>query len=179
MSAQPFLSEIMIIGATFPPAGWAHCFGQTLPISSNNALFALLSSTYGGDGTNTFGLPDMRGRAAIDDGLGIGSLFSRGQMAGAERVTLTKAELPVHTHDVQPLNATSTVLNNTNRGPNGQVPNFFNANFYTSTPPSSSTTIGSQVILPNEGGNQAHENMQPWIAMNYCISLQGIFPPRD
>ncbi|QCX26990.1 phage tail protein [Nocardioides jishulii] len=172
MSDQ-FVGEIRSFPFNFPPTGWAFCNGQLLPISQNTALFALLGTTYGGDGRSTFALPNLQGSAAMAPGQGPGlSEHFLGETGGVESVTLLESEMPVHTHTVRvsPDEATS-------RTPS--------ANAALATPPEGDLygTGGSEVAMAPEtlaptGGSLPHNNMQPYLTMNYCIALQGVFPPR-
>lgn len=162
--SDPFIGEIMLLPYNFAPRGWAFCNGQLLPISSNTALFSLLGTTYGGDGRTTFGLPDLRGRAAISSGTGPG-LSNRplGQRGGQEDVTLTTPEMPAHDHDIV-LGAGGP-----SSGTGGQHPQISNL----------STNSGDSISTSGVGGGQAHNNMPPFLALNYCIALVGIFPSRS
>jgi len=168
LMAEPFLSEIRIFSFNFAPRGWALCNGQFLPINQNQALFALLGTTYGGNGQTTFALPDYRGRVPIHSGDG----HTLGERGGAQAHTLTQQELPAHTHMV---NATSNSASTT-------VPT---GNFLADTKPSElyNAADGGVAMSPsmvtNVGGSQPHENRQPFLAVNFCIALQGIFPSPD
>jgi microcystin-dependent protein len=161
--AEPFLSEIRIFSFVFAPKGWALCNGQLLPINQNQALFSLLGTTFGGDGRVNFALPDLRGRVPIH----VGSGHTLGERGGEQAHTLSIAELPEHTHVA---NASST---------NGDTPFAANhvlakaLNVYTT--PTNLTPIHPQTIT-NVGGSQAHLNMEPFLTLNFCIALQGIFP---
>ena len=161
--AEPFLSEIRIMSFAFAPIGWALCNGQELPINQNQALFSLLGTTFGGDGRVTFALPDLRGRTPIH----VGSGHTLGERAGAQAHTLSIAELPTHTHALygNAQNATTPV-------PTGNVLAAAN-NLYRGASDLASLTPGSAT---NTGGSQAHQNMQPFLTLNFCIALQGIFP---
>lgn len=168
MGAQPFLGEIQIVGFNFAPKGWAMCNGQLLSISQNTALYSLLGTTYGGDGTTTFALPDLRGRFPIHAAAGNGPGLSNrdmGEVGGQESVTLLTSEMPQHTHGLP------AAGEQTSDRPGGLVPakggNYGTANSGPSMAP-------SQV----SGGNQPHENMPPYLGMNFIISLEGIFPAR-
>jgi microcystin-dependent protein len=164
--SEPFLSEIRIMSFNFAPKGWAQCNGQFLPINQNQALFALLGTTYGGDGRVTFALPDLRGRAPIHEGSG----HTLGEKGGEQAHTLTLSELPLHTHL---LNAnTGSGQNN----PPGAVLGKAAANMY--GPASALATMGPNSVL-NVGGSQAHLNMQPFLTLTFCIALQGIFPSQN
>jgi microcystin-dependent protein len=163
--AEPFLSEIRLFSFGFPPKGWAFCNGQLLPINQNQALFSLLGTTYGGDGRTNFGLPDLQGRAPIHMNNG----FTLGQRGGEQGHTLSSSELATHTHT---LNATNNngAVNNPNNDFIGAVNNMF-------TPSGANLTL-DQTSVTTVGGSQAHLNMQPFLALNYCIALQGIFPSQ-
>ena len=164
--SEPFLSEIKIMSFNFPPRGWALCNGQLLPINQNQALFALLGTTYGGNGQTTFALPDLRGRVPLHMGNG----FILGGAAGQEFHTLTQSETPAHNHFANVVNANADVIVPTN--------NFLGAsnNLYQPGPPN--TTLAPNTIT-NVGGSQPHENRQPFTVLNFCIALQGIFPSRN
>lgn len=171
--AEPFLSEIRIMSFGFAPRGWALCNGQILPINQNQALFSLLGTTFGGNGTVNFALPDLRGRVPISFGEG----HTIGERAGQEAHTLTISELPTHTHVAfakAPVNGTANVNN-----PSGQYfSNSAPAELYNS----GAGNPGLQTPVPgtvtNTGGSQAHLNMQPTLTLNFCIALQGIFPSQ-
>ena len=175
--ADPFVAEIRIFPFNFPPKGWAFCDGQLLPISQNTALFSLLGTTYGGDGKSTFALPDLQGSAAMHPGQGPGlSLYDLGQTGGSQFVTLIQSEMPSHFHNVGMANAgngdSPTPVGNTWAGvPSGR--GFLNT--YHSGPPTAKMLASS--ILP-AGGSQPHNNMQPYLTLNFCIALQGVFPAR-
>ena len=162
--AEPFLSEIRIMSFIFAPKGWALCNGQLLPINQNQALFSLLGTTFGGDGRVNFALPDQRGRTPIH----VGSGHTLGEKGGEQAHTLSIAELPTHTHVV---NASSTATNGV-ATPNG---NFLGGGNNVYHAPSNLTTMTAATIT-NVGGSQAHLNMQPFLTLNFCIALQGIFP---
>ena len=161
--AEPFLSEIRIMSFNFPPKGWAFCNGQLLPINQNQALFSLLGTTYGGDGRVNFALPNLQGRVPIHTGAG----HTLGQGAGASSVTISMQEMPQHIHGMQasktnanvldPVNAVLAAVNNGYRGP-------------------TNLTTLNPLSVTNTGGSQAHTNMQPYLVLNFCIALQGIFP---
>ena len=162
--AEPFLSEIRLMSFNFAPKGWAMCNGQLLPINQNQALFSLLGTTYGGDGRVNFGLPDNRGRTPIH----VGNGHTLGEKAGEQAHTLTTQEMPTHAHNVQ----VTGVANVPAANPSGKVLGpgnnmYGNQGTLTTLHPS---TIG------NTGGSQAHLNMQPFLTLNFCIALQGIFP---
>lgn len=172
MSDQ-FVGEIRIFGCNFAPAGWALCNGQLLPISQNTALFSLLGTFYGGDGRSNFALPNLQGNVAINFGQGPGlSDYVIGEIGGEEDVTLLQTEIPQHNHAAQ-CNSSST----DSAAPGGEVwaPEVAGSNLYS---PSGGAPMAVS-SLPNVGGNQPHNNMQPYLVLNYCIALQGIFPPRS
>ena len=162
--AEPFLSEIRIMSFSFAPKGWALCDGQSLPINQNQALFSLLGTTFGGDGRVNFALPDLRGNVPIH----VGNGHILGEKSGNQSVTLNIQQLPTHTH---PLNAldTSGTLGNPKSNLLAQV-----ANAYTQM--AGNLTTLSPATVSNVGGNQAHQNMQPFLTLSFCIALQGIFP---
>jgi microcystin-dependent protein len=164
--ATPFLGELKIISWNFAPKGWALCNGQLLPINQNQALFSILGTTYGGNGTTTFALPDLRGRVPIHVGQG----FTQGQAAGQEFHTLTQSEMPMHTHiaNANSGNATTPI-------PTGNLLGAGN-NMYAQ--PTNLVTLDPSSVT-NVGGSQPHENRQPFLVLNYCIALTGIFPSRN
>jgi microcystin-dependent protein len=169
--SDPFVAEIRIFPFNFPPTGWAWCDGQLLPISQNTALFSLLGTTYGGDGKSTFALPDLQGRAAMHQGQGQGSLYDLGQTGGSDAVTLLASEMPTHNHNVQ-----------VSQVPADQpVP----TNLLTATTTSDNVYGPAQNLQPMApealapaGGDQPHNNLQPYLTLYFCIALQGVFPPR-
>jgi microcystin-dependent protein len=162
----PFLGELKLISWNYAPRGWALCNGQFLPINQNQALFSLLGTMYGGNGQTTFALPDLRGRVPLHSG---GS-FTQGTSFGEESHTLTLSELPAHNHFVRASDAAAT-----DAAPGGAAlassPNTY-------VPFGNPTTIHPGTI-GNVGGGQAHENRQPFLALNWAIALQGIFPSRN
>jgi len=149
------------------PKGWATCDGQLLPINQNQALFSLLHTTYGGDGRVTFGLPDLRGRAPIH----VGSGFSLGQKAGEQSHTLSIAELPAHPHTLQGTSTTGTL--------NSGVTNVLGVSQAPIYAGPSNLLVINPGSVTNVGGGQAHQNMQPYLTINFCIALQGIFPSQN
>jgi microcystin-dependent protein len=179
MSDQ-FVAEIRIFPLNFAPTGWAFCDGQLMPISQNTALFALLGTTYGGDGKSTFGLPNMQDNAPMQPGTSTGlSQRFLGEASGVETVTLLQSEMPFHTHSVQAANVNGNTDQPTGaalsrgqfsfQGNSGSVPYYF-----TGAP---ATMMAPQAIAP-AGGGLPHSNMQPYLTLNFCIALQGIFPQR-
>lgn len=170
--SEPFLAEVRLVGFNFAPRGWAFCDGQILPINQNQSLYSLLGTTYGGDGRTSFALPDIRGRTPIHVGEG----HRLGQKSGEETHTLAANEMPQHRHLFQ---ATSTSANQpTNAG--AVLARTTAADIYRDSDlsPQGLTNLRSGTIT-NVGGGQAHENMQPYLAVNYCIALQGLFPSRN
>jgi microcystin-dependent protein len=173
MSDQ-FVAEIRIFGFNFAPTGWALCNGQILPISQNTALFSLLGTTYGGNGQSTFALPNMEGSAPMHPGQGPGlSLHDLGEQSGAEFTTLLESEMPNHPHTFQAF-ATPADLKEPQAG--AVLTRTQNGALY-------NTTVSNLVqmapqALPPAGGSLPHNNMMPYLTLNFCIALQGIFPPR-
>ncbi len=165
--AEPFLSEIRIVSFGFAPQGWALCNGQLLPINQNQALFALLGTTYGGNGQTNFALPDFRGRTPIH----VGSGHTLGERGGEQAHTLSISELPTHVHVANA--STSAVSVNDPRAPNAALGSTRPNEQYQS--PSNLVAMNAGTIAP-VGGSQAHLNMQPFLVLNFVIALQGIFP---
>ncbi len=174
--SSPFLAEIRIFGFNFAPRGWAFCNGQIMPISQNTALFSLLGTTYGGDGKSNFALPNLQGAAPMQAGQGSGlSLRNLGQTGGAQTVTLLETETPAHSHGVVGV-----------AGAGGQGPaanttwsdaNQRGVSAYTAS--SAQNVPMSPQSLSVAGGSQPHNNMMPYLVLNFCIALQGIFPARN
>jgi microcystin-dependent protein len=173
--ADPFVAEIRILPYSFAPKGWAFCLGQLIPISQNTALFALLGTVYGGDGKSNFALPDLKGSAAMMPGDAGGGLSGRqlGEIGGTETETLLISEIPVHTHT---LKTTSEDANDDDPG-NAAWATSVGMPMYQSVSAGNLVTMAPQ-ILPPAGGSLPHNNMQPYLAMNFCIAMQGVFPPR-
>ena len=171
--ADPFVAEIRIFPFNFAPKGWAFCNGQLLPISQNTALFSLLGTTYGGDGKSTFALPNLQGSAPLHPGQGSGlSLYDLGQMGGSETVTLLESEIPAHNHAMRC--ATQDTADVGIVSNNSSYAQAVGGNPYQT---SSNTTLALEAIAPT-GGDQPHNNMQPYLTLNFNIALQGVFPPR-
>lgn len=171
--AEPFLSEIRIFSFNFPPKGWAFCNGQLLPINQNQALFSLLGTTYGGDGQTNFALPNLRGRAQIHMGNG----HTLGEAAGSSAVTVNIQQLPTHTHFLNNNMAVVDANLNANVGdPGGH--NWANTGKTQWTTSAPNAAMNPQAV-GNVGGSQPHTNMQPYLVLNFCIALQGIFPSQN
>jgi microcystin-dependent protein len=170
---DPFVAEIRIFPFNFAPKGWAFCDGQVMPLSQNTALFSLLGTTYGGDGKSTFALPDLQGSAPMHPGQGPGlSLHDLGEVGGSETVTLLESEMPAHSHTTQASQADAT-----ERTPDGQLPaTGIGVGQYAA--PGALTALSDHALSP-AGGDQPHNNMQPYLTLSFCIALQGVFPPRS
>lgn len=170
--ADPFVAEIRIVGFNFAATGWAFCDGQLIPISQNTALFSLLGTTYGGNGQTTFALPNLQGRAPMQAGQGPG-LSNRflGEEVGSEAVTLIQSEIPVHTHA---LNASVSPANSRNPT-NNALARSRGASAYD---PGVATTGAAAQAVGIAGSSFPHNNMQPYLTLNFIIALQGVFPPR-
>ena len=172
--ATPFIGEIRMAGFTFSPKGWAFCQGQILPIAQNTALFSILGTTYGGNGTQNFGLPDLQGRTPIHFGNGGGGNYALGQKSGEENHLLLTTEMPQHNHTLACSSAAADAALPTN--------NFWAAasasQVYTSSASAATATTKADA-LANAGGSQPHTNMQPYLVVNFSIALQGIFPTRN
>jgi microcystin-dependent protein len=168
--ADPFVAEIRIFPFNFAPRGWAWCDGQLMPLSQNTALFALLGTTYGGNGKSNFALPDLQGRAPMHPGQGPGlSLRDLGESGGSETVTLLQSEMPAHTHG-----AFASGRDGDNQNPGGAAVAAGSTIFAAS---SNLVDMAPQSLAP-AGGDAPHNNMQPYLTCYFCIALQGIFPPR-
>jgi microcystin-dependent protein len=165
--AEPFLSEIRIFSFNFPPKGWAFCNGQLLPINQNQALFSLLGTTYGGNGQTNFALPDLQGRVPIHMGDG----HTLGERGGEQAHTLNQQQMPLHTHS-----AVGTSVAADSPLPSG---NFLGGANNMYTPPASNLTPLVPSSISTVGGTQAHQNMEPFLTLNFCIALQGIFPSQN
>ena len=168
--SEPFLAEVRIVGFNFAPRGWAFCDGQILPINQNQSLYSLLGTTYGGDGRTSFALPDLRGRTPIHVGSSNGTSHALGQKSGQEAHTLSAAEMPQHTHGMR-----ASASSGNSPIPANNVLASFNNGYRDST----NLTPLAAGTAANSGGGQGHENMQPYLAVNFCIALQGLFPSRN
>ena len=169
--ANPFLGEVRLFGFGFAPVGWALCNGTLLNISQNNALFSLLGTFYGGNGSTTFGLPNLQGRVPVhrsQDGT-----YPQGQMAGEEQVTISQSTMPLHNHALL-----GTATAGTEKLTSGTLAASSVATDFYYSPPSPPVPLNQGAISP-VGGGQPHSNLQPFLAINYCIALQGIFPSRN
>jgi microcystin-dependent protein len=173
--ADPFVAEIRIFPFNFAPRGWAWCDGQLMPLSQNTALFSLLGTTYGGDGKSNFALPDLQGRAPMHPGQGPGlSLHDLGETGGSETVTLLESEIPSHSHTYRaagvaadaPLPVGALLATSISDTP-----------YLPASPAPTLVGMSNQALAP-AGGDQPHNNLQPYLTFYFCIALQGVFPPR-
>jgi microcystin-dependent protein len=178
--ADPFVAEIRMFGFNFAPVGWAQCNGQLLPLSQNTALFSLLGTTYGGDGKSTFALPNLQGFSAMHPGQGNGlSLRDLGEQGGEEQVTLLVSEIPLHNHNIMCSNNDPAASIPTNQQPakglwdSGAESGVIG--FYSTV--AQNATMAFQALAPY-GGGLPHNNMQPYLFVNFCLAMQGVFPPR-
>ena len=172
--SEPFIAEIRIFAGNFSPRNWAFCNGQLLPVAQNTALFSVVGTTYGGDGRTTFGLPDLQGRAPMHPGRGPGLTSRRlGERTGAETVTLNDDQLASHSHSARGSEnaavASAPANNYVARGSGRGVNSYLDAD----------TSIGASKELMPTGGGQAHNNMQPFLSLNFIIALQGEYPARS
>lgn len=168
---QPFIGEIRIFPYDFAVRNWAECNGQLLAIQQNQALFSLLGTTYGGNGVTTFALPNLRGREAIHQGTGGGDTYTIGEAAGVESVTVLTGSMPAHTH-----RAGATTQTGDDRNPIGTIWAAASVNRYGA---GLSDLSLAPAAIGNAGGNQAHQNIPPYLALNFQIALFGIFPSRN
>jgi microcystin-dependent protein len=170
--SNPFVAEIRIFPFNFPPKGWAFCDGQILPLSQNTALFSLLGTTYGGDGKSNFALPNMQGNAPMHPGQGPGlSLHDLGETGGSDTVTLLESEIPSHSHGETASQSDGT----DNKVANENFAAGVGIGAYAA--PGALTQLSDNTIAP-AGGDQPHNNLQPYLTLNFCIALQGVYPPR-
>lgn len=170
--ADPFVAEIRIFPFNFAPKGWAWCDGQLLPLSQNTALFSLLGTTYGGNGKSNFALPDLQGRAPMHPGQGPGlSLHDLGETGGSETVTLLESEIPAHSHGWHCSQGDA----NSQTAVNEMLATGVGINQYAA--PGALQALAPNALAP-AGGDQPHNNMQPYLTFYFCIALQGVFPPR-
>lgn len=178
--SQPYIGEIRIFAGNFPPLGWAMCDGQLLAIAEYDTLYNLIGTTYGGDGQNTFGMPDLRGRAPVHVGTSSGQTYVIGQLGGVETVTLSSQQLPQHTHALvstatpATTNVPTTGTIFADIGPAG-INNLFAFKPYDGT---NQVALNGNSVSP-VGGSQPHDNMQPYLGLNFIISLYGIYPSQS
>lgn len=181
--SEPYIAQIMIFAFNFAPRNWAFCNGALLPIAQNQALFSIIGTTYGGDGRTTFALPNIQDSSVMSIGQGPGlSNYVLGQTSGVAEVTLTQTQMPAHTHTVSGSNANNPpdfkLAPIQNDWIGGRVGGTGNKDFLFATDPGASQTFASSVISVS-GGSLPHMNEQPYLGMNYCIALYGIFPSRN
>lgn len=189
--SEPFIGEIRMFGFNFAPRSWAVCAGQLMPINQNPSLFALINTYYGGDGRSTMGLPDLRGRAAISMGQGPGlQSYGLGQRGGKEINQLSVGQMPAHSHTAEPTLTSHQPATGAAADlptPNGNVPGQLTdgrtpQNIYSATSDNSTLKEGSvdgTIAIGDSGSGQAVENRMPYLTMNYCIALEGLFPSRN
>ena len=178
--SDPFVGEIRIFGFDFAPRGWAFCNGQVLPITNNTALFSILGTTYGGNGRTTFALPNFQGRVPMAPAQGSGlSLRDLGEAEGSETATLLVSEMPAHNHTLNATSANGSQVTAQGaqlaRGFKGNIQNSRIAKMYSNVAPA---TAMAPNALSTAGSGQPHNNMMPYLTLNFCIALQGVFPPR-
>jgi microcystin-dependent protein len=172
--ADPFVAEIRIFPFNFAPKGWSWCDGQLLPLSQNTALFSLLGTTYGGNGKSNFALPDLQGRAPMHPGQGPGlSLHDLGETGGSETVSLLESEIPSHAHG---LRGDKNVAESPDPGANSMARGS-SINIYQTNTSANLQAMAGEALAP-AGGDQPHNNLQPFLTFYFCIALQGVFPPR-
>ena len=174
--ADPFVAEIRIYPVNFAPRGWAFCNGQIMPISQNTALFSLLGTTYGGDGRSNFALPNLQGRAPMHPGQGPGlSPYVLGETGGSETESLRAWEIPAHSHA---LLASTQPGKDPAPGPTEAVARSVGDSLYQSVTNANLVQLSPNALTPT-GGDQPHNNLQPYLTLNFCIALQGVYPPRS
>ena len=172
--SSPYIGEIRMFGGSFNPAGWAMCDGQLMPISQNDTLFTLIGTTYGGDGQETFAVPDLQGRFPVHMGTnpGTGTTYQIGEKAGVESVTLNTQQIPIHNHAF----IGSTDLGTTGVPTGNMLGSNIQVTLYSQFP---ATNVMNAASLTSVGGNQPHENMMPYLVVTFIISLFGIFPSQN
>lgn len=175
--SQPYVGEVRMFGGNFAPVGWAFCNGQPMSISEYEVLYSLIGTTYGGNGTTTFNLPNLQGRLCVGMGQGLGlSNYVIGQAGGTETVTLTTAQMPVHNH---PLSATTTPANQASPTTTSlTAADASGTHTYTSTPPAPVTGNFIASAVSNTGGNQPHTNLMPSLCVSFIIALLGVYPSQ-
>jgi microcystin-dependent protein len=172
--ANPFLAEIRIFPFNFAPKGWAFCDGQILPLSQNTALFSLLGTTYGGDGKSNFALPNMQGNAPMHPGQGPGlSLHDLGETGGSDTVSLLESEIPAHSHALMAQNNPATA-----QTPSPTVGPARSVTVLAYNPTTAPVVVMADQTVAPAGGDQPHNNLMPYLTLNFCIALQGVYPPR-
>lgn len=169
--AQSYVGEIRAVGFNFQPVGWLFCNGALLSIAEYSVLFNLIGTTYGGDGVTTFGLPDLRGRTPIHQGNGGGGTYVIGQLSGVENVTLTTSTIPAHAHPIAAQGADGNA-----NSPSGA---FFAGSTLNQYVPAASATSAMGAVTGSAGGSQPHNNLQPFLCVNYIISLYGVYPTQN
>ncbi|MDQ6942349.1 MAG: tail fiber protein [Candidatus Eremiobacteraeota bacterium] len=171
--SSPYIGEIRMFGGNFAPAGWATCSGQSMPISENDTLFNLIGTTYGGDGQQTFNLPNLAGRAPVHMGTArSGTTYTIGETAGVTSVTLTAQQIPNHTHA---LIADNNAANTNQTNPTN---NFYGSPAATQIYAPAGSSVNPMMVLSTVGGSQPHDNVQPYLAVTFIISLYGIYPSQ-
>jgi microcystin-dependent protein len=172
---DPFVGEIRVFPFNFAPSGWALCNGQILPITQNTALFSILGTTYGGDGKVTFALPNLRDSVPMQAGQGPGLSFRElGESGGADAVTLLQSEIPAHSHSLAAANFPADIQAPT---PNVAIARSSGGNAYQANVSQNLVQMNASTLAPS-GGDLPHNNLQPYLTLNFCIALQGVFPPR-
>lgn len=171
--SEPFLAEIKIFSFDFAPKGWSFCDGQVLPINQNQALYSLLGTTYGGDGRTSFALPNLQGRTALH----VDANYREGSAGGEATHTLSVQEIPAHKHNLLAV-APADGSQNTNNPSNAFLSNSAPAEIYSNGAGGALTPMGATSVA-NYGSSQGHDNMQPYLALNFCIALRGLFPSRN
>lgn len=174
---EPYIGEIQLFGFNFNPSGWAFCNGATLPIAQNTALFALIGTTYGGNGQSTFQLPNFAGRGGCEQGQGPGLTPRQlGETFGQNTVTLTSAQIPAHSHTVNAYSQTAAGSGSHTPVANGGLSFLAGSTAARTFTTPANTSMAAGMIAPSGGGGMPHENQQPYLAVNFCIALQGVFP---
>lgn len=174
-----YVGEIRIFGFSFAPVDWAYCDGQLLSISQNTALFSIIGTYYGGNGQTTFALPNFQGRSGVHQGTGAGlSTYDLGEISGAENITLTQGQIPLHSHAINTKNASTATQAARQPSASAYLGGSFPDSLYNDQTPSPATSFAPQAISMS-GSSLPHENMQPYLVLNYCICLYGVFPSRN